>query len=128
MRSFCVEQWHSQAVPTESPFEQRDFRMQLHSNRIKDSPNRQSSSNSSPVLPFSTPHHLQLSALLLLSMASSSTPAATGSYARSFKSLNRCLDQLPKDVDTNPTDVREWGEEFADLLVSPDRPIHNILY
>ena len=128
MRSFCVEQRHSQTVPTESPFEQRDFRMQLRSNRIKDSPNRQSSSNSSPVLPFSTPHHPQHLSPLFLPMASSSTPAATGSYARSLKSLDRCLDRLPKDVNANPDDVRSWGEKFTDLLVSPDRPILDIFY
>ena len=92
--------------------------MRLRSNCIKDSPNRQSSSNSSSVLSIlffiisnSTPP-------TTISMASSSTPATTGSYAHSLKSLNRCLDRLPKDVD-----VREWGEEFADLLVSPNQPI-----
>ena len=54
-------------------------------------------------------------------MASSSTPAATGPYARSLKSLDRCLDRLPKDVNASPDDVRAWGEEFADLLVSTNR-------
>ena len=44
----------------------------------------------------------------------------TRAYARSLKSLDRCLDRLPKDVHANPDDVREWGEEFADLLVSSD--------
>ena len=58
-------------------------------------------------------------------MASSSTPAATGSYARSLKSLDRCLDRLPSNVDVNPDDVREWGEEFANLLVNSDRPMPN---
>ena len=61
-------------------------------------------------------------------MASSSTPAVTGSYARSLKSLDRCLDRLPKDVNVNPDDMRSWGEEFTDLLVSPDRPILDIFY
>ena len=56
-------------------------------------------------------------------MASSSTPAVTGPYARSLKSLDRCLDRLPKDVNANPDDVRAWGEEFADLLVSTSRSI-----
>ena len=54
-------------------------------------------------------------------MASSSTPAVTSSYARSLKALDRCLDRLAKDVHSNPDDVREWGEEFADLLVSSNR-------
>ena len=53
-------------------------------------------------------------------MASLSTPAATGSYVRSLKSLDCCLDCLPSNVDANPDDVRSWDEEFADLLVSPD--------
>ena len=64
MWSFCIEQWHSQAVPTESPFEQRDFWMWVHSNHIKDLPNRQLSSNSSSVLSFPIPHHLRLITLL----------------------------------------------------------------
>ena len=58
-------------------------------------------------------------------MAFSSTPAATGSYARFLKALDRCLDRLPSNVDVNPDDVRSWGEEFADLLVSPGRLIRN---
>ena len=120
MWSFCVEQWHSQAVLTESPFEQRDFPMRLHSNRIKDSPNRQSSSNSSPVLSVPTSHHLLLFTTSTLSMASSSTPAATGLYTCSLKALDRCLDCLSKDIHANPDDMREWGKEFADLLVSFD--------
>ena len=57
-------------------------------------------------------------------MASSSTPAATGSYARSLKSLDRCLEHLPKDINANLDDVRGWGEEFTDLLVSADLPFH----
>ena len=59
--------------------------------------------------------------------SSSSTPAVTPSYARSLKSLDCCLDRLPSNVNVNPDDVREWGEEFADLLVSSDRPIYPIL-
>ena len=127
MRSFFVEQWHSQAVPTESPFKQRDFQMRLHSNRIK----RLAKSTvvlqqlTCPSTPHSSPSTtpFTLNSSTLSSMASSSTPATTPSYARSLKALDRCLDRLPKDVNANPDDVRSWGEEFTNLLVSPARSI-----